>query len=63
MARTARRVPTSNIYTILVFAAALALLIAIGYVWYRSTQVFPNQSPLSPKAPAIGVAALLPPHR
>ena len=55
MARTPHRTPSSNIYTILIFAAALALLIAIGFTWYRSTQVFPKDSPLSPKAQGVSV--------
>jgi len=32
--------PSDSIYTTLVFITLLALLAAVGYVWYRGSQVF-----------------------
>jgi len=37
----------SNIYTVLMVIAVVALLVGGLYVWYRSTQVFGGMNPLS----------------
>jgi hypothetical protein len=42
----ADRSASSNIYTVLALVAFLALACAIGYVWYRSNQLFgPDSNP------------------
>ena len=35
----------SNVYTVLVVIAFLMLASAVGYVWYRSHQLFGSQNP------------------
>jgi hypothetical protein len=37
--------PSSNIYTILVLAALLALVVAVAYLWVRSGQLFGTTNP------------------
>lgn len=43
----ADRAPSSNVYTVLVLIAFLALACAIGYVWYRSGQLFNTGNPFT----------------
>jgi len=37
----------NNIYTVLILIALLALLGAIGFVWYRSATLFQSGNPLN----------------
>ncbi len=41
----ADRSASSNIYTVLALIAFLALACAIGYVWYRSSDLFGSGNP------------------
>lgn len=38
--------PDNNVYTVLALASAIALAIAVGYTWYRFSQVFGTWNPL-----------------
>jgi hypothetical protein len=37
----------SDIYTLLIVIAAVALLVGIGFVWYRSTALFDASNPFA----------------
>jgi hypothetical protein len=55
MAKAVRPVP-SNIYTILLFIALVALIAGVGYTWYRSSQITGTANPFAPPAAAMPAA-------
>lgn len=53
--------PRSNVYTVLLIVAALALAAGIGYLWYRNGQLYPGTQPWEIAAPrALAPAPQLP---
>ncbi|MCE9592322.1 MAG: hypothetical protein K8S99_17585 [Planctomycetes bacterium] len=41
------RPASNNVYTVLALVAVLVLLSCVGYVWYRSSQLFKSGSPFT----------------
>lgn len=51
-----RSTPGSDVYTVLVFIALLALIVGVVYVWYRSGQLYGSWNPFSFEVRSAGSA-------
>ncbi|XAL99065.1 hypothetical protein OT109_15950 [Phycisphaeraceae bacterium D3-23] len=52
---SARRGVSDNVYTVLMFATLVALGAGVGYVAYRSNQLFETYNPLDKGAELVGM--------